>query len=436
VAFLAVLATLLPTIAPRAGAAESAPFHETPIAAWRTNGVGYASLVVGNVVYVGGTFSTVRNPSGSATVSRANLAAFDIYTGALLTSFTANTNGIVRALATDGSRLYVGGLFTSVNGTTRRRVAAVNLTTGAVDPGWSADASSNVYALAVGGDALYVGGSFSTLKGSSRPRLGAVRLSDGGLLSFSPSPNATVLALAATTSGSRVYAGGDFTQVNGASRSYLVALNPSGSTISVNWNHLSYPVFSMSLSADGTRLAAGIAGYGNQTNLYSTSSGSRQWTQRCGGDAQAVRIVGTTVFSGFHDECDGNTRLRLTANDLSSGARDHDFSPTFDRYWGVRGIDGSSNALVIAGDFHWVNGVAAQGFAIFPGNSVTPPSTTTVPTTSGSLTGQAFAASAGSRRLSTPRSMNSPPLRYSASPVRPSRSVTVSPAACNGSTSE
>jgi hypothetical protein len=43
---------------------------------------------------------------------------------------------------------------------------------------------------------------------------------------------------------------------------------------------------------------------------------------------------------------------------------------------------------------------------------------------------------AGSRKASTPVSMNRPPLRYSARPVRPSMSVTSMPAACSGSMSE
>src|SRR4029077_10995353 len=46
-------------------------------------------------------------------------------------------------------------------------------------------------------------------------------------------------------------------------------------------------------------------------------------------------------------------------------------------------------------------------------------------TTSVEPTSCSRAASAGSRKTSTPVSMNSPPLRYSASPVRPSISVSV-----------
>src|SRR5690606_21333922 len=96
-------------------AAAPVPFSPTPLAGWSTNGVVRAVLVVGDTVYVGGTFTEVRPPSGSP-VARARLAAFDVHTGALRTGFVANANSAVRALATDGTRLYVGGSFSHISG--------------------------------------------------------------------------------------------------------------------------------------------------------------------------------------------------------------------------------------------------------------------------------------------------------------------------------
>ena len=43
------------------------------------------------------------------------------------TGFVADTNGAVNALATDGTRLFVGGSFTTIKGVSRSRVASVNL---------------------------------------------------------------------------------------------------------------------------------------------------------------------------------------------------------------------------------------------------------------------------------------------------------------------
>ena len=153
-------------------------FRATPVAAWRVNGVGWATTVVGNTVYVGGQFTTATSPTGQ-TVGRANLAAFDATTGALRTTFVANTNGVVRSLASDGSRLFVGGSFTTIGGQSRSRLAAVDLNTGAVSGTWVSNSNSHVYALSVGGGRLYAGGSFSSIGGASRSRIAALSLTNG-----------------------------------------------------------------------------------------------------------------------------------------------------------------------------------------------------------------------------------------------------------------
>lgn len=347
-----------------AGAA-TVRFSNRPVAGWRAVGVGQAVLVVGDTVYVGGDFSTIRNNSGSATVSRANLAAFDVATGVLRTSFRADTNGTVRALATDGSRLFVGGSFSRVNGTARSRLAAVDLDSGAVQS-FTADANSNVYALAVGGGRLYVGGSFSSLQGRSRSRLASVQLSDGSVTSFSPSANNSVRALAVAGDGGAVYAAGDFTSVGGSSRRYLARLNPGGQVVSPSFSGADAPVFAVSLRADGSRLAVAYAGFSNQGAYYNTSNGARLWSNRCDGDAQAISVIEDSVFVGFHEGCNGDTSVRVMSYNATNGSRDSNFRPTFDKFYGAWAAHGNSSVLAIAGDFTRISGVAAQGFAIFP----------------------------------------------------------------------
>ena len=80
---------------------------------------------------------------------------------------------------------------------------------------------------------------------------------------------------------------------------------------------------------------------------------------------QAIALVGQNYFTGFHEECDGDFTIRLTRNTISSGARDTTWMPAFDRFWGVRGLDGDGSVLAAAGDFTNVAGVPAQGLALF-----------------------------------------------------------------------
>jgi hypothetical protein len=348
-------------------------FTPAPLASWRLDGVGRAALLVGDVAYVGGSFTTATAPTGGASAPRANLAAFDARTGALLQTFRADTNGTVRSLATDGTRLFVGGSFTSVGGVARSRLAALDPTTGAVITGWNAPANSNVYALAVGGGRLHVAGSFSTLAGESRSRLGAVDAATGALAGWNPGADATVVAIDASPSGDRVYAGGSFTAVAGSSSRWLAAIDAAGAPVPVPWVGLSGAAIDVELSAGGTRLAVAQAGDGNQVSWFDTAAGTRLWYQRCDGDVQAVAIIGGTVAAGGHEGCEGDLSIRLVAHAAADGARDLSFLPAFDRFWGVHSLDGSSARLVAAGDFTSVGGVAVQGFAIFPTRPVPPP---------------------------------------------------------------
>ena len=362
---------LLALLAPTSAIAALARFPNTPLHAWRADGVGFAALTVGNTAYVGGTFSTVRSPDGSTVVNRGNFAAFDLRTGALITGFQANTNDTVRSIAYDGTRLYIGGSFTTVNGLTRQRVAALDPVTGAVSTTWVANASSNVSSLAVAAGRLYVAGNFTTIKGVARSRLAALNLADASVTSFAPQVNNRIGALAVADDGSRVYVGGTYTAINGTATTWLTKLDGAGNVVPTTWASLDGEALDLALSPDGTRLAVGTTG--NQGAWYNAATGARLWRQRCDGDAQAVWIIGDSMFTGFHDTCEGNATVRLTSNATATGERDTDFTPSFDRFWGVRAIAGDPSALLIAGDFTNISGVPAQGFAIFSALAPPPP---------------------------------------------------------------
>src|SRR5215207_8146021 len=70
---------------------------------------------VGNIIIVGGTFTTVRNAGNSTNITRNNVFAFDATTGQVSTTFAPNPNGTVDKVlpAADGTSVYLGGNFTS-----------------------------------------------------------------------------------------------------------------------------------------------------------------------------------------------------------------------------------------------------------------------------------------------------------------------------------
>ena len=147
------------------------PNSQNPKSSWGVNGAGYAAVIIDDVVYVGGTFSQAVSPNGGQTQPRANLAAFCLANGGLLSTFVANTNGQVWALTTDGTSLFAGGSFTTVNGAAGRTVLVkLNPATGEVDTTFNPPAIPDVvYALGYrsANASIYAGGDFS-IAGSQR----------------------------------------------------------------------------------------------------------------------------------------------------------------------------------------------------------------------------------------------------------------------------
>jgi hypothetical protein len=392
---------------PEAGAAPIR-YQPAPVAGWSTNGTVKAVLVAGDTVYVGGQFTQVRGAGGSPTAARTNLAAFDRTSGALRTGFLSNTNGYVRQLATDGNKLFVGGSFTSIGNVNRSRLAALDLSSGAVDTVWAAGANSNVYALEVRGTRLYVGGSFSTLGGVTRNRVGVVSTATGTLdTAFNPNANATVLAIAASPDGSRVYIGGDFATVGGTSRRYVATVSAtSGALLPLVFQYSTFgSVIDLDVSADGSQLFAGLGDLENQVIAWNTTNGNRQWFYQVDGDTQAVRYFDGNVYFGFHEGALDDHSVRMLVADAATGAIDQSFRPPVDSFYGVWDIDANADALVIGGEFLHVNGVADQGFAVFPSKDSSPPtstssssSTTTTTTTTTPPTGGTLVAAGATWR--------------------------------------
>jgi PKD repeat protein len=200
IAVIAAIAIVLATLAaglmaaPPADAAQPAPGHtglvpSTP----RTNtpristGEIWDIEVVGQRVFIAGTFSSLQNTTGNtAVVNQRFLASYNYQTGLIDTAFrpTFGGGGVNAVEASpDGTKLYVAGSFNTVNGVTKRKVASLNLTTGAPVAGFTANAGAQATALAATNTTLYVGGNFQTVNGAARVGLAAVNGATGAVVS-------------------------------------------------------------------------------------------------------------------------------------------------------------------------------------------------------------------------------------------------------------
>jgi len=193
------------------------------------NGVVWDQAIVGNTVYAGGQFTKAR-PAGSALgqneSTRNNLMSYNLKTG-VMTSWAPNVNGSIRTITAspDGSRLYIGGEFTSVNGLGRYRVAAFNTSDGSLVSSFAPVAGSSVFSLAATNSVVYMGGWFTTMNGVARTRLAAVSASNGSLLAWAPTADATVYGMGLTDAHDRVAISGNFTTINGVAMKSMASLS-------------------------------------------------------------------------------------------------------------------------------------------------------------------------------------------------------------------
>ncbi|HWI01121.1 MAG TPA: laminin G, partial [Propionibacteriaceae bacterium] len=206
--------------APAAGLPETVSADGLPT--WQINGVAWSQVLVGNTVYVAGSFTKARPPGvavgGAGEVNALNVFAYDITTGNRVASFnhSLNAQGLAITASPDGSRIYVGGDFTTVDGVAHSHVAAFNTATGALDNSFTANVSNQVRALAASSSALYIGGGYGAVNGSTRTNLAAVTATTGALLPWRPTATGgAVWAMVLAPDGSRVIAGGSFTTLSG-----------------------------------------------------------------------------------------------------------------------------------------------------------------------------------------------------------------------------
>jgi hypothetical protein len=148
----------------------------------------------------------------------------------------------VYAIVPNGSPVYLGGSFTTLQGLPRGGVAAVDPTSGAPS-GWIPAANSTVVSIALDGSRVLVGGSFTNVGTMARNRLAALDATSGIATDWDPNVSGTVWSVAA---GDGIFAAGDFTSVGGAGRERVAGfaqqtldvgdrLRPAGVSLAAPW---------------------------------------------------------------------------------------------------------------------------------------------------------------------------------------------------------
>ncbi|MBC7632265.1 LamG-like jellyroll fold domain-containing protein [Aeromicrobium sp.] len=401
------LAVLALPASPASALSPGVAFSADNLPTWQTNGVVYAVGESGGKVVAGGTFSQIRPPDGtSGTAQTRNaLAVFNAQTGAPDScQFTFALSGgtpTVRSVVTsdDGKTVYVGGNFSSINGTTVLRAAAIDLAACTVKAFRPTSISSYVYGMAIHGNTLYLAGAFQTIAGQPRQRFAAVNATTGALLPFVADADATGRAVAVSPDGGKVAIGGDFFNVNGAySHSIAVVDSSSGSNLKTYGPGFiaDTSVTKTIFSGDDGKFYVGNEGTGGGVFdgrlAVSWSTLDQVWRDTCLGATQAVLESNGTLYSASHaHDCNGNP-----VGGFQDGKRNYfnaQSAETAELYgWDPKANDGTGEgigprALVIAkgsngksylwsgGEFTRINGAAQQGLTRFSSDD-----TGTVPT--------------------------------------------------------
>ncbi|RUR03471.1 PKD domain-containing protein [Labedella endophytica] len=314
--------SLQPAVAdtlPLAGTPETVSSDALP--APQIDGVVWDQAVIGNTVYVAGKFETAR-PAGSAaganTVVRKNFLAYDLTTGALL-PFAPRFNQQVKALATspDGTRLYAGGYFTTVNDTARSYIAAFDIPGNSLST-FAPKLNRRVEAIVATNATAFVGGAFTAVGTTERLR-GAAFSRAGVLTAWTPRiEGGSVNAITLSPDSSKVVVGGSFTTVNGSSNpGYGLAAVDTAAGEILPWGINSLvrnggeDAAILSLSSDGTSVYGTGYVFGDGGNLEGAfkadwNDGSLQWVEDCHGDTYSVSASSDVVYTAGHAHYCGN----------------------------------------------------------------------------------------------------------------------------------
>jgi outer membrane protein assembly factor BamB len=340
------------------------------------NGTVLTVAYQGDIAYVGGDF-TAAIVNGKP-VARAHLAAIDARTGTLL-PWAPAADGRVKALVVNGSAIYLAGDFSTVGGQKRDSLARVHASTGAVSSTFKHSISGRPLAITAGHGRLYLGGTISAVDGQPRGRLAAFDLRTGALdTRWRPTADDQVEVV--TAGGGRVYAGGKFHRVNGiAGYDRLVAIDPVSAAIVPGFRPRP-PVITYAVAVTAGGVFSAHGGQGGRISAY-TPAGALRWSATFDGDAQAVTVLGDTVYAGGHFDracstartgaqgscVDGSdNRIKLAALSVADG---HLLDWTADAN-GIEGVlalasNSSLGAVAMGGAFTTVEGRPQKRFAQF-----------------------------------------------------------------------
>ncbi|MEO3752325.1 DNRLRE domain-containing protein [Streptomyces sp. B6B3] len=284
---------------------------------WQTNGIVYSMAEANGVVFVGGTFSTIRPPGaapGTQEQEAVNFVAFDAATGQPTDcelSFTVGSGTAqVRALAVspDKETLYVGGTFGTV-GTPSGSAGASSVAAIDIDSctrvSFGPAANGIVRSIAATEDRVYLGGDFTEMSGESHSRFAAVDTS-GEVLDWEADADEVGKAVEVTPDGQHVLLGGDFFEVNNASTHGLAVVSADTGDVEQTYSNSfignSSTIQDITTDENGFYVGAEGSGGGvfDGRIALSLDTFDEVWRDTCLGATQGLAVHQEVLYSAHH----------------------------------------------------------------------------------------------------------------------------------------
>jgi uncharacterized repeat protein (TIGR01451 family)/uncharacterized delta-60 repeat protein len=313
------------------------PFNQTPGA---NSTVHALAVQPDNKTIIGGEF-TAYNASQRYHIAR--IATDGLLDTTFLAFPNSGANDTITSLLLDSTgNIYIGGYFTSFNGTNRYGIARLN-SSGGLDTTFNPGVGVNgvIWSMGLQGNGqLIIAGDFTAVNATNR--LNIARLNTDGSLdtSFDPgiSADGVINAIALQSSGKIIIAG-DFTHVDSAIRTHIARLNSDGS-LDPAFDPGVGPddtIYALALQSSGTVIIGGAFNTVDAINTKSlarlNADGSLDQTFGVGTGADdtvytlMVQPDTTVLVGGIFRSINGTRRVGL-ARLFSNGTVDTSFMDT------------------------------------------------------------------------------------------------------------
>jgi hypothetical protein len=286
----------------------------------------YAFAQVGSTVYAGGRFAQVQDPARTTTYARQNFVAFDSETG-VVSALDLRFDGMVTAIeaTADGTALYIGGAFATVNGITRRGILKYDLVNNRIDPSFAPTGMRTVSDIKLARGWVIAAGNFTkkliALNPTTGADTGAINLSIAGTVD--PAAETRIRFIAVSPDGTRLVATGNFATVNGQGRKRAFMLHLGTTATLSTWYAPRFAVDcaarsklvsaqGVDFSPDGSYFVIVSTGGPTGTNGICDAAARFEtakvggtvaptWINWTGGDTlYSVAITGPAVYVGGH----------------------------------------------------------------------------------------------------------------------------------------